>query len=370
MGNRYEFQLKQGHAPEPVSAKFLDKIAKIRLNEFNDFMWRLHDTNYEFFADSPLDYYAQSPFYIVNKKEPENYLIKPFITERTIIVIAGEPASGKSWMGLDLSMSLSMGKSWLGYETSQGAVLYLDQESGKFADRFKMSLKSHDVNNSLNMPLIIVPPIGIDLFDDQNKWDEMIEEMIIKYKFKLVVIDSLSAVIGEADENSSGHMTIIFSKLRRIVNRTACCFIILHHLNRQGSSRGSGAIRAACDIHAVLSQKKGVIKIKTDKNRHGLPWEITARMSFENDGLMLTSIKDKSTINQTDTSGHTKGELKIIEYLQSKGQSTYKELCEFGKNNVTLLKNKGLIETCGKIGKNTFYKIKEINPEVSCPEVS
>ncbi len=83
-----------------------------------------------------------------------------------------------------------------------------------------------------------------------------------KLAARLLVVDNLGTVLGEADENSA-EMARVMSNFRRLAEHTGAAVVILHH-QRKGNGfkgragdtlRGHSSIEAALDL-ALLIQRE------------------------------------------------------------------------------------------------------------------
>jgi len=69
---------------------------------------------------------------LLKKEFPEQHWIIDGLLITGLTTIAGPPKLGKSWLALNLALSVSMGHSALGvYRTRQGKVLYLALEDNE-----------------------------------------------------------------------------------------------------------------------------------------------------------------------------------------------------------------------------------------------
>lgn len=71
-------------------------------------------------------------FIFVKAKElkisPPKWIVEDYFEENSIAEIFGDPASGKTFIALDLAASIATGKSWLGKEVKKGLVFYVAGE--------------------------------------------------------------------------------------------------------------------------------------------------------------------------------------------------------------------------------------------------
>jgi RecA-family ATPase len=97
---------------------------------------------------------------------------------------------------------------------------------------------------------------------------EEIYDAAVPAPVKLVILDSLRTLCPELDENSSDEVTMMLSGIQTLARESDVAVLILHHLNKTGTFRGSGAMTAVPEI---------VIRMYGDENdqynRRSLTWE-------------------------------------------------------------------------------------------------
>jgi hypothetical protein len=98
-------------------------------------------------------------------KRPE-WLIDEAIVEGSVLALYGPSGSLKSFVALDLSMSVAYGVPWHGREVKQGAVVYVTGEGrDQISSRLDAWEKSHDIASD-DVPFFIVP-MGVAISDPQ-----------------------------------------------------------------------------------------------------------------------------------------------------------------------------------------------------------
>ncbi|MCC8077597.1 MAG: helicase RepA family protein [Oscillospiraceae bacterium] len=132
--------------------------------------------------------------------------IKPveFVIEGLIPVglslLASPPKYGKSWLCLDMSLSVAYGRDFLGFKTNKSGVLYLSLE-----DRFDR-LKQRAAQILDGDPLPSGLELAIDSATLDNGFIEQLEEFLTAHpKTKLIIIDTFVKVRGEAKRNESAY---------------------------------------------------------------------------------------------------------------------------------------------------------------------
>jgi hypothetical protein len=314
---------------------------------------------------------------LLSRQYPENvWLIERLIPETCISVIAGYPASFKTWILLDIAISIATGNKFLGeFATKQNKVLIIDEESGEriLQNRFKKLTTSQDLN------IEIVSYSGFNLRNS----DEVIQ-YCLKNDIKVIIIDSLIRV-HSGDENSATEMAKVFSDLQNF-KKNNLSLIIAHHNRKLGKNisnpsedmRGSSEILAFVD--AAISVKKELdkkeilvtpFKLRTDEEsvafKIHIPEKDEQNFRFEYIGLYEKKEKKskpqiaKESIAQIFTENDNKelNQKGIINLLKNKvGESAVKAAIK------DMLAN-GLIKSRQGEGNTQYYSLVESGENIA-----
>jgi len=176
----------------------------------------------------------------------EGYLIDKIIPAESTTIIAGDPASFKTWIVFELARCVADGDSFLSrYKAKEGGVLIIDKENG--AKRIRKRL--------MQLGVLEYHPIYIEtnpgFFVTKETMKDVLEFCLDK-KIKLVTMDSFRRLLI-GDENKSDS-TNNFLNAVNILKNNGITVIIVHHYRKEmqeGSSkrsmRGSGDIEAGVD---------------------------------------------------------------------------------------------------------------------------
>lgn len=179
-------------------------------------------------------------------------LVDDLLIANTLSVLVSKPGVGKSFVALDLALSIAAGlDSFLGLPLrAQGPVLYVIAEGG---GRFKRRLKAWKQYRRITRPIPFHWTHGAINLLDVGGVGRLIAE-IQRIRPKLVVIDTLSRCLVGVDENSQAEMSAAVEALDRIRTATEDLTVLaLHHLNATGSrERGSSVLNGALDTHLRL----------------------------------------------------------------------------------------------------------------------
>ena len=169
--------------------------------------------------------------------------------------VAGDSEQGKTWLVLDMALSIAMGIPLLGEFIPKqiGNVLVVEEEQNQteIIQRLDLLLKGHGKSKNDLKNFYTIIQQGIQL---PNSTDKLIER-IQTLECKAVFIDSLSAIHG-TDEISNKEMRPILNSISKIHNETGASVIVIHHMSKPqpGTTknplfrlRGSSALLAWAD---------------------------------------------------------------------------------------------------------------------------
>lgn len=190
----------------------------------------------------------------------------------------GPSGSGKSFLALDLSLSLATGRMWFGRPVRQTTVMYLCLEGGAgFGKRVRAWREQHG-----NPPL----PANLRFMrgDFQLQWREHRKQVAAVMQDRdptnggLIVIDTLSRAYGDADENSSSDMTKIVRACNQLQQETRAAVLVVHHTGKDVSKglRGHSSLRAALDCAIEVRATRNGREWLVTKNKDGEEGELRA----------------------------------------------------------------------------------------------
>lgn len=204
-------------------------------------------------------------------KRPE--LISGVLREGHKMLIVGGSKTGKSFLQIELCISIAEGRDWLGWKCTQGRVLYVNLE----LDRASCLHRFRDVYAALLGT--DRAPKGLRYIDIWNlrgaaeSMDKLTKKLIRRAKkndYKAIIIDPIYKVLT-GDENSAEQMARFCNEFDKICRDTGAAAIYCHHHSKgaQGGKksmdRASGSGVFGRDPDALLD----LIELPLDDNRKG-----------------------------------------------------------------------------------------------------
>ncbi|MDB2531047.1 helicase RepA family protein [Alphaproteobacteria bacterium] len=174
--------------------------------------------------------------------EPQ-FLVEAMIEERSLALVFGRPASGKSFFAVDVAASISTGEPFQGLKVQKGDVVYIAGEGHRgLRRRFDAWAKHHEINPKDIRVMISRSAVN---YRDEDAAKELEEELIEAQKKglkpSLFVIDTLARNYGDGDENSNADMSRFIRVVDSFNDKFGCATLIVHHSGHSDSQRGRGA---------------------------------------------------------------------------------------------------------------------------------
>lgn len=186
-----------------------------------------------------------------------NYLVHGKIETPSTGLLFGDPSAGKSFLAIDLALSVACGSDWFGSFSKQGIAIYFAGEGRHGVQRrMKAWVEYHGAEIPENHFFVsdrrieftpkALKVAAADMVEIQKKAGKPIA---------LVVIDTLARHVAPgADENSAKDMGEFINAVDAMRDTFNCVALVVHHSGKmaKNASRGSSAIRGAMDWEAKV----------------------------------------------------------------------------------------------------------------------
>ena len=190
---------------------------------------------------------------------PMRWLVRGMLTDGGLSVLYGPPKSGKTFAALDLALHVAHGRDWYGLRVRRASVVYISGE-GAQGVRQRMKAWRQERGGEAGAPFAMVPQ-SINLFDDDEGADRLVSYLKgigeqNSQPVGLVVLDTLSRMIGSGDEDRAQSINLIVQRVERIQRETGAHVMIVHHSgkDKDRGMRGSNALLGAVDTAVEVSK--------------------------------------------------------------------------------------------------------------------
>lgn len=208
-----------------------------------------------------------------------SWIVHNIWTRGSVGFISGQPKSYKSYLGLDMSISVAIGAPFLGhnqFNTGQARrVLYLQEEDtlSLVLQRAEQIVEGrspthhwHGVLTTLSengrsvlswgppMPILgLALHVRTGFVVSDPAWQAWLDEMIAAENIELVVIDTLGATAGVIDLDKASVINEgVLHPLKEIAERNDCAIAVVHHNRKSNadSDRAGQSMLGSTALHA------------------------------------------------------------------------------------------------------------------------
>jgi len=189
---------------------------------------------------------------ISSEASAERWLVEELWGASSVGVIGGAPKCAKTWLGLDMALSVATGTACLGKYTvpEPGPVLvYLAEDALPVVrERIEGMARHRGLDlGPVEIDVITVPVLRLDRDRDRARlW-----ETTRRLRPKLLLLDPLVRLHG-IDENSAGEVAELLAYFRSLQRELDLSVVLVHHTRKNatgGVAAGQG-LRGSSDIHA------------------------------------------------------------------------------------------------------------------------
>jgi hypothetical protein len=212
------------------------------------------------------------------RNERGNWLIKHFLSETGLALLAGQSGAGKTFLAIDLAGSLATGADFFGKRVKRrcGTLFLVGEGEGTMQERIDAMVRGRFANDPpdgdgpADFPVVWRPVSGLKepkVVDEEIRAAKFFaEEMQTRHGLPLglIVVDTIAATFGFDDENAASEATRAMQALQRLSIETGALVIGIAHHGKDASTgvRGSSAFTASADvILAALARVDGEGKV-------------------------------------------------------------------------------------------------------------
>jgi len=189
---------------------------------------------------------------IPNEDNSPRWLVEQLWGASAVGVIGGAPKCSKTWLGLDLALSVATGTPCLGkYAVPEpGPVLmYLAEDALPLVRERVAGMARHRglLLQSVEIHVITAPTLRLDLEPHRTRLFETAKRL----RPRLLLLDPLVRLHG-IDENHAGEVAELLAYIRSLQRRLDISVVLVHHTRKNapgGAAAGQG-LRGSSDLHA------------------------------------------------------------------------------------------------------------------------
>ena len=227
---------------------------------------------------------------LMRQPEQQAWLIDSLWGHAAVGIIGGAPKCCKSWLGLDMAVSVASGTPCLGkfQVPVRGKVLVFLAEDAAHNVRARIEAicahRNLDIGN-LELYVITAAIMRLDLETDQ----QMLTQTLDRLRPGLLVLDPLVR-LHRLDENSASDISRLLGFLRGLQRSFTTAIVLVHHASKKHRSQPGQALRGSSDLHAFgdsnayLARKKDNLVLTMEHRAAEPPDPIELQLLSKPDG--------------------------------------------------------------------------------------
>ena len=196
---------------------------------------------------------------------PQEWLAHGVIPKGALVSLVAPPERYKTFIGLDLHLSVETGGRWLGFhETTQGECVYVLAEGSGGLQRRVAAWADYCGKTPSGYFVVESVPLMDDLatlrfIDEVNR---------VVANPALITFDTLARCMTGGDENSTRDMGVLIANADLVRESTGATVLLVHHTNKGGDmERGSSALRGACDTMLQVVGDRDELVLRCEKQK-------------------------------------------------------------------------------------------------------
>lgn len=224
----------------------------------------------------------------------QDWLIDKLWARAAVGFVAGAPKACKSWLALDMAVSVASGTACLGrfaVDDVGAALVYLAEDHLADVRQRVEALCDHRGLDLARLALhaIAAPSLRLDLADDLRRLDHALAQV----RPRLLVLDPLVR-LHRCDENSSAEISGLLGALRELNRRHDVAIVVVHHMSKKARRHLGQALRGSGDLHAwtdsacyLVHRGKGDLQLTVEHRSGPAPEPMRLRLLDDDDGIRL-----------------------------------------------------------------------------------
>ncbi len=182
--------------------------------------------------------------------EERRWLVEELWADRAVGILGGEPKLGKSWLALDVAVSVASGAPCLRRFAvpRPGPVLLYAAEDALHIVRQRLDAVTAAAGVDLvGLPLHVItaPSVRLDLEQDR----ERLRATVAALSPRLLVLDPFVR-LHRRDENVASEVAPLLAYLRLLERELGVAVLLVHHARKSGGARAGQALRGSSELHA------------------------------------------------------------------------------------------------------------------------
>ena len=187
----------------------------------------------------------------IARRDPPEWMVEGLVPQTDLAMMYGNPGAGKSFVALDLAFAISQGLTFFNRVSQAGPVVWIAAEAaGAMRNRAKAYAQARGVQLDATDFWVIEQTLSLMSQEDAKA----LTQAVAPVKPKLIIIDTLAAASGGANENSGEDMNVVLSHCRKLHEETGALVLLVHHSGKDATrgARGWSGLRAAVNTEFMV----------------------------------------------------------------------------------------------------------------------
>lgn len=303
-GYVYDLALRHGwNDPCALASEFFEPVIEAEPSPFD--IQAMSDS-----AEASAEVFPLLTLTELQNRPPPVFLIDQIIPETSVGFLYSAPGVGKSFVALDMSLSVAHGlKDWQGWaigaHEGKRAIVYIASEgSFDLANRIKAWHQERGLPPSA--PFYVIEAT-IDFMQPEDIGKLLRSVASAGVNPAMVIVDTVSRAMPGADENLQKDMTLFVRGCDQVRDAFRTAVVGVHHASKSGDLRGSTVLRGAGDFVIRLEKRTGSIRAMTMEKQKAAPDGWDAQFAFET--VALDDGQSSLVVKRVDGAGMIGGDL-------------------------------------------------------------
>ena len=194
---------------------------------------------------------VEPAYRLAERAEEHRWLVTGLWSDEAVGIVGGEPKCFKSFLALDLAVSVASGTPCLRrfVVPRAGRVLLYAAEDALHIVRRRLdgiAVAAGAMLADLDIQVITAPALRLDIEVDRRNLAETVDRL----RPRLLILDPFVR-LHRIDENASGEVAPLLAYLRELQRRYGVAVLVVHHARKGGACvRAGQALRGSSEFHA------------------------------------------------------------------------------------------------------------------------
>ncbi len=252
---------------------------------------------------------------------PQRWLIESLWADEAVGIVGGEPKCCKSFLALDLAVSVAAGTPCLRHfpARQRGPVLLFAAEDPLHVVRRRLhaiAIAAEVDFETLDIHVITAPTLRLDLETDRRRLQATVEDL----KPRLLILDPFVR-LHRADENLVADVAPLLGYLRQLQRSFHTAVLLVHHARKgAGRARAGQALRGSSEMHAwgdsllYLRRSRGnLLRLSVEHRAAAAIDDFSLELRDSGDALALQRVENDSHHHTTDQ--HAPSAIERVEHV-------------------------------------------------------